>query len=86
MRYFGEKIFEVVKNGSKLILPNRTGTYRKSNIVFACCKNKTTTKIDKSTNEALTLTFFDQPLICKVHRLVRVGICPRMDFCFHFEF
>ena len=62
MRNFGVKAFQIFKNGSKLVLPDRTGIWHVKNQTFiyhfACCLNKTTKTINKLTNEQPSSHFF----------------------------
>ena len=57
MGNFGVGISQVFKNGSKLVLPDRTCIRLSSNI-YAYCLNKTTKTINKLTNEQLRTHFF----------------------------
>ena len=59
---FWREIFQVFKNGSKFVLPDRTGIWhvkiKLSFNIYACWLNKTTKTINKCTNELPGPHFF----------------------------
>ena len=91
---FEMKIFQVCKNGSKSIPPDKTGCHVKNQtsvIVYACCLNNTTKTMNKSTNEQPSSHFFFiNPLYHQQHQQHHLCESARfssriMIFCFkHF--